>query len=399
MLHVTVHAPLAVRPTPDTTIGVPDASDSPPAATTVVAATAPRAGSAQADDSKPAPLSWRIGGTDITPVGFMDLTSVVRDGNIGSSIATNFGAVPLSNTVNGQLRDYRFSSQNSRLGLRLDSKPYGMSVLGYLETDFQGLVPGNVAVSSNSDTERLRLFWVNLRKSKLGAAGRPVLEHADAKPQGALPAAGRRLLHTGRRLELSRRAHLEPQSPGTGGLHANETVALGVSVEASDQYGGGSSGAGTVTLPSALVPWSGPQLNTGGSSLTTPVAHQDNIVKVAFDPKVGDRALHGEIAGLLSRFAFYNPLTDQHHDAAGGGVAAHLSVDVVKNLRLFAGGFYSQGGGRWIFGLGPDLVIRGDGSPSLVQSASTLEGVENTRPPRRDCSTAITALRISTETS
>jgi len=54
----------------------------------------------------------------------------------------------------------------------------------------------------------------------------------------------------------------------------------------------------------------------------------------------------------------------------------------VKNLRLFANGFYSHGGGRWIFGLGPNVIIRGDGSPSLVRSASTLEGVEYQATPK-----------------
>jgi hypothetical protein len=33
-------------------------------------------------------------------------------------------------------------------------------------------------------------------------------------------------------------------------------------------------------------------------------------------------------------------------------------------------------GGRWIFGLGPDLIINADGKPSLVHSASTVSGFE-----------------------
>src|SRR5262245_15924340 len=118
------------------------------------------------EEAKPSPLSLRIGTAHITPVGFMDFTAVIRDRNVGSSIATNFGAIPFSNTVNGNLREYRFSTQNSRLGLRVDAKVRGFDLLGYLETDFQGLVPGNVAVSSNSDTQRLRLFWVDMRNDK-----------------------------------------------------------------------------------------------------------------------------------------------------------------------------------------------------------------------------------------
>jgi hypothetical protein len=48
----------------------------------------------------------------------------------------------------------------------VDAKVRGFDLLGYLETDFQGVVPGNVAVTSNSDTQRLRLFWVDMRKNK-----------------------------------------------------------------------------------------------------------------------------------------------------------------------------------------------------------------------------------------
>ena len=220
----------------------------------VVAATAARDATARAADPTPGPLSWRIGATDITPIGFVDLTSVVRDGNVGSSIATNFAAIPFSNTVNGQLRDYRFSAQNSRLGLRFDSRPRGLSLLGYLETDFQGLVPGNVSVTSNSDTQRLRLFWVDLKNDRLEfLAGQSwSMLTPNRKGLSPLPAdvfftqAVDSSYHVG--LTWSR----NPQVRFV--YRANETVALGVSVEASEQYGGGSGGSGAVTLPSASRP-------------------------------------------------------------------------------------------------------------------------------------------------
>jgi hypothetical protein len=351
-------------------------------ASTDIGVAADRDAGTQAADPGPGPLSWRIGSTDITPIGFVDLTSVVRNGNVGSSIATNFAAIPFSNTVNGQLRDYRFSSQNSRLGLRFDSKPHGLKLLGYLESDFQGLVPGNVSVTSNSDTQRLRLFWVDLRSDTLELLAGQSWSMLTPNRKGLSPLPADIFFtqvvdssyHVG--LTWSR----NPQVRFV--YHPNETVAVGVSVEASEQYGGGSGGSGAVTLPSELVSSYGPQLNTGGSSFATPNSHQDNIVKVALDPQVGARTLHMEVAGLLSRFAFYNPLSDQHHDATGGGLAGNLGVDVVKNLRLFVHSFYSHGGGRWIFGLGPNLIIRGDGSPSLVESSSALEGVEYQITPK-----------------
>jgi hypothetical protein len=58
------------------------------------------------------------------------------------------------------------------------------------------------------------------------------------------------------------------------------------------------------------------------------------------------------------------------------GVLAGINYEALKNFRIIANGFYSNGGGRWIFGLGPDVIINSDGRPSLVHSASTVTGIE-----------------------
>src|SRR4030095_3284906 len=97
---------------------------------------------------EPAPLSFTIGSTRITPVGFMDFTAVFRSKNVGSGLGTSFGTVPFANSVNGNLSEYRLSAQNSRLGARLDSHVSGFDVLGYLETDFLGFTPGHSAVTT-----------------------------------------------------------------------------------------------------------------------------------------------------------------------------------------------------------------------------------------------------------
>ena len=38
--------------------------------------------------------------------------------------------------------------------------------------------------------------------------------------------------------------------------------------------------------------------------------------------------------------------------------------------------FYSDGGGRYLFGVAPNFMVRSDGSPSLIHSASTVSGFE-----------------------
>jgi hypothetical protein len=85
----------------------------------------------------------------------MDFTAVIRDKNVASGNTTNFGAIPFNNMVNGGLREYQFSSQNSRLGLRLDARVREAKVLGYLETDFAFehnlLLPHGILCSHSCD--------------------------------------------------------------------------------------------------------------------------------------------------------------------------------------------------------------------------------------------------------
>jgi hypothetical protein len=45
-------------------------------------------------------------------------------------------------------------------------------------------------------------------------------------------------------------------------------------------------------------------------------------------------------------------------------------------LRLFANNFFSDGGGRYLFGLAPDVVLHADGGIAPVHSSSTLDGLE-----------------------
>src|SRR5690348_12001197 len=51
---------------------------------------------AQATDENQPTLSFKIGGADFTPVGFLDFTTVYRSTNVGSGIGTSFGSIPFN---------------------------------------------------------------------------------------------------------------------------------------------------------------------------------------------------------------------------------------------------------------------------------------------------------------
>ncbi len=69
-----------------------------------------------ADLDAPSPLSLKIGNSYITPVGFMDFTSVNRSTVGGGGIGSNFGSIPYNN--NSERRPFRVSSERSELPYR-----------------------------------------------------------------------------------------------------------------------------------------------------------------------------------------------------------------------------------------------------------------------------------------
>ena len=342
---------------------------------TVVQPAAPDAIRKAADDEV-SPLSLRIGKTSLTPYGFLDLTTNIRDSNVGSGLGTNFGGVPFGNTTAGHLSEFRFSAQNSRLGVRFDAHHGGADVLGFVETDFLGFAPGNVPVTTNSNGIRMRLFWLDARKSKWEILGGQSWSLITPNRKGVSPVPSD--IFATQNIDPSIQVGLtwarDPQFRVI--YHANKTVTFGVSLEAAEQYGGGSAGTGTITLPDALSSSYSSQLDLGNSTFGVPNLHPDVIAKLAFDPKTGHRDLHFEIGGVLSGFRFYNSLDQTKHHVTGGGILAGVNYELFRNFRLIANGFYSNGGGRWIFGLGPDVIINADGKPSLVHSASTVSGFE-----------------------
>jgi hypothetical protein len=352
------------------------ANTAPQPSTTVTPATA-KLDRQSADGQEAQPLSFRIGSANITPVGFMDFTAVFRSTNPGTGIGTNFGSIPFNNTTAGKLTELRLSAQNSRIGFRVDANVKGANVIGYFESDFLGSVPGNVSVSSNSVPNRLRLYWVDVRKGKMEFMGGQSWSMLTPNRKGLSPVPGD-IFYT-QDIDVNYQAGLvwsrDPQFRVV--YHPNSSVAFGVSLENPEQYIGGSAGGGLVTLPSALVTPYANELSNGNTNLAVPNVHPDIITKIAFDRQVGDRSMHIEAAGVVRTFRLYNPLSQQYFTATGGGGSVNLNFEIIKNLRVVSNNYYSDGGGRWIFGQAPDLIVRGDGSPSLIHSGSTVTGFES----------------------
>jgi hypothetical protein len=162
---VTTPAETATTPAVTSTVTSPET----PAAGAAISPAAPMATATAAAMMTPqkspdeGPLFFKIGGAEFYPLGFMDLTGVYRTTNLGG-IGTSFGSIPFNNTDPGRLSELRFSAQNSRLGLRTHAKFGSADVTGYLEADFLGYQPANANDTSNSNTLRMRLYWVDYKR-------------------------------------------------------------------------------------------------------------------------------------------------------------------------------------------------------------------------------------------
>ena len=354
---------------------VPAGSELSPAAASAVSPVTPAPffnnGASPADEEGTSPLSVRIGNTEFTPGGFMDFTTVFRSTNVGSGIGTSFGGIPFSNTPQGRLTETRLSMQNSRVSLDVNSQYLGWDLHGHLEADFLGNAPANVFVGSNSNTLRSRLYWIDARKGKFEFLGGQSWSLIVPGRNGFSPNPSdifySQNMDTNYQLGLtwSRQAGFRMV------YHPSATVAAAIAIEDPQQFVGGS------TLPSTFP---ASEVETGGGNTATPNVAPDIIGKLAFDPKLGGLLEHIEFVGLLTSARVYDPNTQRTSSAKGGAGSVNFNLELVKNFHFVVNTYYSDGGGRYIFALGPGFVVRPGASgvlgPAMLHSGSGIAGFE-----------------------
>ena len=329
------------------------------------------------------PLQLHIGTASITPVGFMDFSSVFRTHAAGGSIGTSFASIPYGSSgaaaYQNNLSETRLSMQNSRIGFRVDADVKGAHVIGYMEADFLGNNPGNVAVSSNSNTLRSRLYWVDIARGSFEVLGGQTWSLITPSRYGISPLPGD-LFFCGQLVDVNYNAGLFwGRIPELRFVyhHPSNKLAFAVALDSPDQYAGGSAGGPLITLPSALntsATYQG-ELDYNQNGLNAPNVAPDVIAKLAFDPS---KRVHLDIGGVERHFKLYNPTNQTDYSATGGGGFLNFEVEPIKGFRLLTHNFWSDGGGRYIFGQAPDLIAHADGSISLIHASSTVSGFEFT---------------------
>jgi hypothetical protein len=342
---------------------------------------------AQAPTQEPekAPIFFRIGLAKFTPGGFLDFTGVFRSTNAGSELPTSFGAIPFNNSTAGHLTETRLSAQYSRLSLKVDVPlPKSSSLTAYVETDFLGYQPPNVLQTTSGFSPRLRLFWADIHHGKWEVLGGQSWSLMTPNRSGLspLPSDVFYTLNEDPNFQVgliwARQAQLRVV------YHPDEHWAFGASLENPQQFAPSS-----VVFPSASFTT---QFDNGSSSTSAasaasnpavPNLFPDVVVKGAYDGHPGGHAVHIEAAGLVRSFRVFNTLATpaDTNTIVGGGGSLNLNFEAVHNFRLIANSFYGDGGGRYIFGLGPDVIVKPDGTLSAVHSGSGLGGFEYQATP------------------
>jgi hypothetical protein len=265
----------------------------------------------------------------------------------------------------------------------------GAKVLGYFETDF--LFNNNAnsfQVTSNSAGFRLRNYFVDVQKNGFEVFGGQDWSFLTPNRKGLSPLPSD--IFYSQDMDTNYQVGLTwtraPQFRFI--MHPNDDFAFGVAFENPQQYIGGGSGAGTVTLPSNLSTALAGEFNSAQSATGVPNLFPDIIFKAAYDGHAGDKLMHIEAAGLADGFKDYvppgskKPAVTGTHNGVGYGGALNSNLEIVKNFHLIENFYADNGGGRFIFGIAPDAVVQTTGAITPLRSYSTVDGFEATLSPK-----------------
>lgn len=345
------------------------------------------ANAVQADVQKPkeSPLSFRIGGTEFTPGGFVDFENVFRTTNSNSAVSTNFGTIPFSNQPQGHLTEFRTTGQYSRANLKITGKYAGNDITGYIEADFNGNDAATVFQTTNPHTFRLRVYWVDLKRGvwEFLAGSAWGLETPN---RVGVSASGADLAIT-----LNEDGNINLGIPySRAGLfrvawHPNKAFAWAFEVQNGQQFTNGA-----VVFPAAFNAGAVNNLNLQfdpNNGANIPNMTPDFLTKLAYDAG-SKRHFHVEVGGLLTTVKVAvqpaGSTVFNTHSKTGGSFMGAFNFELFKNFRILVNGMYGAGGGRYFVAQGPQAVVAPvaltptvfDVTPSMVHSGTGLGGIE-----------------------
>jgi len=357
---------------------------------------APETVSAYAQDKgdKESPLSFRIGAAEFTPGGFVDFENVFRSTNTGNVTATNFWLIPFSNTVAGHLTEYRSTGQYSRFNIKTHAKFGENDITGYMEMDFNGNDAANVFVTSNPHTDRVRLYWLDLKRGKWEFLAGQTWGLQTPNRVGVSPAPGDIFGPYGEDAQVHVGVNYTRAGAFRAAYHFNDNWVWAAEIQNPDQF----VGQGETIFPFAFNAALGGQADAANQN-TVPNLAPDIISKVAYDKDFGGRHFHWEGGGLLTTAKVtavpIGGTTFNSHSTVGGGFITGVNAELWKgsdnrNLAFVASGMWGYGVGRYLIGMAPQFVVAPiqtgptsfDIQTSGVHSGDLIMGIEARPHPK-----------------
>jgi hypothetical protein len=323
--------------------------------------------------------SFNIGDAVFTPGGFVDFENIFRTTNTQNNIATNFAAIPYSNTAQGHLTEYRSTAQYSRFNILVTDKVGGNDVTGYCEADFSGSDANSVYEVVNGHTLRLRLCFLDLKRGKWEVLGGQTYSWLTPNRNGLGPMPADQATTYNEDQNFQVGLTFTRAAEFRVAYHANDHLAFGVAIEDPNQFIGN-----FVALPSAFASTVSPQFDNG-AQIGAPNLFPDIIPKIAYDTKLGGRHLHLEAVGLITgaRSAVV-PIGEKFftsHSVVGGGGSIAGNYELFHNFLFLLNVFWSDGGSHYLVSDGPQVVLRPNATgtdifPSMVHTGAGLAGFE-----------------------
>src|SRR5271170_3699090 len=280
------------------------------------------------EKGNPKPLgSFNIGDAVFTPGGFVDFENIFRTTNTQNNIATNFAAIPYSNTAQGHLTEDRLTSQYSRFNIKVTDKIGANDVTGYCEADFSGNDATNVYQVVNGHTLRLRLCFMDLKRGKWEVLGGQTYSWLTPNRNGLGPNLADLVLTYNEDQDVQVGLPYTRAAEFRVAYHFNEHWAMGLGIEDPNQFIGG-----FVALPTAFSTQLSPQFDNN-AQVGAPNLFPDILAKIAHDTEIRGRHFHVEATGLVTGVrAGVSPVAGaplSKHSAVGGG------GDLAANFTLF----------------------------------------------------------------
>jgi hypothetical protein len=322
--------------------------------------------------------SIKLGDAILTLGGFVDFENIFRTTNTQSNIATNFGGIPYNNTAQGRVTELRTTAQFSRLNVKVTDSFRGNDITGYVEGDFGGNDAPGVYQSVNPHSNRLRLYFVNLKRGKWEFLAGQTWSWLTPNRTGIGPMP--------QDLAIT---YNEDQNLGVGvpytraaefrvAYHASEHWAFGAGIENPNQFIGS-----FVALPSQFAAV-GAQFDNGANAGAANLM-PDILSKVTYDRDFSGRHFHAEVTGLFTGAqASVMPVGStsfNKHNTFGGGGQIAANYELRPKLLLLGNAFWSDGGAHYLVATGPQLVVRPnlagtDVSLSMVHAGAGSAGIE-----------------------